>query len=109
MTEVTQTAAPARKAKNKGGRPKGAKTTKVNAEVALRSPEVQALIAEAVAMATADLTARLAKAREDAGTAPQSGDQALMRQLAMAIAEVSDPGNQRKRVAPEVMEARREG
>jgi len=108
MTEETH-AAPAKKAKNKGGRPKGARTTKVNAEVALRSPEVQALISEAVAMATADLTARLAAQREQHGTVEQSGDQALMRQLAMAIAEVSDPGNQRKRVSPEIMEARREG
>lgn len=109
MSPEAQVAAPAKKAKNKGGRPKGARTTKVNAEVALRSPEVQALIAEAVAMATADLTARLAAQREAHGTEPQSGDNALMRQLAMAIAEVSDPGNQRKRVSPEIMEARRAG
>jgi hypothetical protein len=109
MVEETQGAAPAKKAKNKGGRPKGARTTKVNAEVALRSPEVQALISEAVAMATADLTARLAAQREQHGTTEQPGDQSMMRQLAMAIAEVSDPGNQRKRVSPEIMEARREG
>src|SRR4051812_28573120 len=106
MSEEIQ--AVAKKAKNKGGRPKGARTTKVNAEVALRSPEVQALMAEAVAIATADLTARLAANRAQHGTDDQPGDQAMMRQLAMAIAEVSDPGNQRKRVAPEIMESRRE-
>lgn len=111
--DIQATAAPTRRAprKNLGGRPKGAKTTKVSAEVALRSPEVQKLIAEAtakaVAAATEDLLGKLAEARQAAGTAPQSGDQTLVRQLAMAIAEVSDPGNQRKRVSPEVMESRR--
>lgn len=109
MTEETQTTSPKRAAKNRGGRPRGAKTTKVSAEVALRSPEVQAYIGEIVAKATEELTAKLAAARETAGTMPQAGDQAMMRQLAMAIAEVSDPGNQRKRVSPEIMEARREG
>lgn len=115
MEQETQVATSPRKAsvKNKGGRPRGAKTTNISAEVALRSPEVQQLIADAtakaVAAATEDLLAKLAAKREAAGTEPQTGDQALMRQLAMAIAEVSDPGNQRKRVSPEVMEARREG
>jgi hypothetical protein len=93
--------------KNKGGRPKGARTTRVNPEVALRSPEVQALISEAVAMATAKLTADLAAARGRHGTEPQSGDAGMARQLALAIAEISDQGSNRKRVAPEVLEARR--
>ncbi len=94
--------------KNKGGRPKGARTQKVSAEVALRSPEVQALIADAVAHATAELTAKLAAKRAEHGTENGGGDQALMRGLALAIAEVSDQGSNRKRVAPAVLEARRE-
>ncbi len=93
--------------KNKGGRPKGARTQKVSAEVALRSPEVQALIADAVALATAELTAKLEAKRAEHGTEASGADQSLMRGLALAIAEVSDQGTNRKRVPPAVLEARR--
>ena len=107
MEEVQETVVPKRRAKNKGGRPRGAKTTNVSAEVALRSPEVQAMIAEAVAMATADLTARLAAKRAEAGSDSSPGDASVIRQLALSFAEIADQGSNRKRVAPEVMEHRR--
>jgi len=107
MTEENSVSAPAKKAKHAGGRPRGAKTTKVSAEVALRSPEVKALIAQAVEMATADLAAKLEAARAAAGTEAHTGDLSLVRQLALAIGEISDQGTNRKRVAPEVLESRR--
>jgi hypothetical protein len=76
---------------NKGGRPKGAKTKSVSPVVALQSPEVQKVIAEAVAKATAE----------------QPDDMSTMRKLALAIGEVADQGSNRKRISPEVMERRR--
>ncbi len=110
MQEETNTPVPARK-KHAGGRPRGAKTTKVSAEVALRSPEVQELIreatAKAVAQATEDLMAQMAAKRVSEGTEDGGGDRSLMRSLALAIAEVSDQGTNRKRVPPAVLEARR--
>lgn len=107
MTETTQVASAPKRAKNKGGRPRGAKTTNVSAEVALRSPEVKSLIEELVAKATAELTARLQEQRSTAGTKEAPSDQSLIRQLALNIAEISDQGSNRKRIAPEVMESRR--
>lgn len=107
MTEETAAAAPARK-KHAGGRPRGSKTTKVSAEVALRSPEVQAMIADAVTKATEDLVAKLAAKRAEQGTEDGGGDRTLARQIALAIGEVADQGTNRKRVPPQVLEARRQ-
>lgn len=82
------------------------------------TPEFKAAVAEAIAAATPSIAAEAAKAAvaqmssdlltrvkpQDAPGLTDSGG--LFERLALAIAEVSDQGTQRKRVAPEILAAR---
>jgi hypothetical protein len=74
------------------------------------TPEFQAAVAKAVEETMAKFTAKLGAARAEAGTSdvPGDKDQDFVRQLAMAIAEISDQGTHRKRVAPEILARRAE-
>ena len=82
---------------NKGGRPKLIETDEFKAAV---QAEVQALLPK--------LAAEIAAARSAAGTKEEAGDpdKNWMRELAMAMAEISDQGTNRKRVAPEILAKR---
>ena len=70
------------------------------------TPEFKTAVAEAAAKATAEAIAQLGKAGSLG--APGLGQDAteLFSRLALAIAEVSDQGTQRKRVAPEILAQR---
>lgn len=92
--------------KHAGGRPKGARTKNIDPTIALQSPEVQKVIAKAVEAATADLVAKLAAARAQHGTEGGADDNDWSRRLALSIAELSDQGQNRRRVPPEVLEKR---
>lgn len=83
------------------------------------TPEFKAAVAEAVAAATpaiAEAAARAAVAQvstellakvQQPAAAPGFGDaEGLFSKLALAIAEISDQGTQRKRVAPEILAQR---
>ncbi len=65
-------------------------------------PEFKAAVAEAAALVVQQMTA--------AGAVPQAqgneATQQLFSQMALSIAEISDQGTQRKRVAPEILAAR---
>lgn len=100
-----QETVPAAAPKNKGGRPKGARTKKL---VDLNSADGQAMISKLVDDRMESLVARLTAKREEAGTQDVGGDgdMKLMRHLAIAIAEISDQDGKKRRVAPEEMEAR---
>lgn len=67
-------------------------------------PEFQAAVAEAVAKSIPQIIAQL---QLDRGQPSTAADDGWMKQLAMQIAELSDQGSKRKKVAPEVMEFRR--
>ena len=70
---------------------------------------VSAALPAAVEAAVAKLSDELRALRQTAGTedaADAPGDTKWLRQLAMAIAEVSDQGTNRKRVAPEILAKR---
>ena len=113
MTEV-ENALPPAAARNKGGRPKGAKTkrrsrARVPAKALLENPKTRALIDKAVEEKFQALMATLGVKREAATEGEGSigdGDMRLVRQLAVAIGEVSDQGAKVKRVAPAELEAR---
>ncbi len=74
------------------------------------TPEFKAAIAEAtkqaLAMAREELLAEMKTAVASAAPAEEQGSMSLMRQMALAIAEISDQGTNRKRVAPEILAAR---
>lgn len=73
----------------------------------LSSPEGQKLIDQAVEAKFASMLAQFEDRRGTHGTGPVEGaDLSLIRQLAVAIGEVSDQGAKIKRVAPAEMEAR---
>jgi len=91
MDETATVAAP-EVVKKKGGRPRKADFRS--------TPEFR----EAVAAATAQVLAQMGK---DSPKEQQSGeDQDFVRRLALEIAELSDQGTNRKRVAPEILEQR---
>lgn len=84
--------------KNKGGRPKTTET-----------PEFKAAVDTAVQAAMAKFAEQLASARQSAGTGGTpavTGDQEFTRLLALSIAELTDQGTDRKRVAPEILAKR---
>lgn len=68
----------------------------------VETPEFKAALQEAVAQIVPDLLAQLSAARG----APASGDAAFADQIAMAIAQLTDQGTGRKRVAPEIIAQR---
>lgn len=73
------------------------------------TPEFKAAVAEAVGKLLPELAVQLAEARKAAGTsdaADVGGDMSWMRQLALTMAEISDQGTHRKRVAPELLAKR---
>ena len=118
MTDETKTPIPSltEKPKNKGGRPKGAKTKKRAAPVVnkalLNDPAVQNLINAAVGQKFDDLMAKLEANRDVAGTtatADEGGDMRIIRALASAITEIGDDGSRRApRITPEEKAARME-
>ena len=71
--------------------------------IATDSPEFQA----AVAKAAADAVREMLAATKSPTAGVDDATTAMLRQLALSIAEVSDQGTQRKRVAPEILEQRR--
>ncbi len=77
------------------------------------TPEFKAAIAEAtkqaLAMAREELLAEMKTAVATAAPVEEQGAQSLFRQMALAIAEISDQGTNRKRVAPEILAARDAG
>lgn len=75
------------------------------------TPEFKAALSVAVDSAMQKIVGQLATARAKSGTTdsdPADPDMKWMRQLAMAMAEISDQGTSRKRVAPEVLAKRAE-
>jgi len=66
--------------------------------------EFKAALAQAVQDAVPAIVAQIAQARGGGAEAP--GDMSFAQGLAMAIANLNDQGTGRKRVAPEVLEAR---
>lgn len=77
-------------AKDKGGRPRNP----VDMQKLASMPEVQALIAAAVDKAAADILAQLNEKRVEAGVSvtPAPGDDAWANRLALALAQVANPG-----------------
>ena len=80
-------------------------------EPVVRLADVQALLADALAKQAAEFQVMLAETREQSvateqPTLPAPTDADFARQLALAIAQISDQGTNRKRVAPEVLEQR---
>lgn len=73
-----------------------------------QTPEFQRVLNAAVSKAVAGIRDELAAARAQAGSSStdEQGDMRLARTLALAIAEISDQGTSRKRVAPEVLAKR---
>lgn len=97
--------------RRKGGRPSNAQKAAATAASFKDSPEFR----EAVAVATAEASARvrdevlsLLKAGAVSTENVDAGSAGMFRQMALAIAEISDQGTSRKRVAPEVMEQRKQ-
>lgn len=82
------------------------------------SPEFKKAVADAIAAALPDaiknavtasqteLLAKLKQPKEEAAAAAPSDGGDFVERLAMAIAEISDQGTSRKRVAPEILAAR---
>lgn len=74
------------------------------------TPEFKAAVAAAVAVAVPEVAARavaeLAKHGAPVGAGIDPDATGLMEKLALAIAEISDQGTKRKRVAPEILAAR---
>lgn len=70
------------------------------------SPEFQAAVSAQVSAALENLLPKLAEARATAGTAPETGDRTLMRELAMSLAELTNQGSGRVKVSPEVLQKR---
>ncbi len=66
------------------------------------TPEFQAAVAAAAAKAVGELLAKMPVAASDS----TGSNQDFARQMALAIAEISDQGTQRKRVAPEILAQR---
>ena len=78
---------------------------------ALAMPEVKAAMAEAAAIAASTAaenvrTELLATVKQAPDINALTGAGGIFGQLALAIAEISDQGSQRKRVAPEILSAR---
>jgi hypothetical protein len=69
-----------------------------------KTPEFAAAVAEASAKAVAEILAKM----QPAGQAATAGDQNFAEMLAMSIAQLTDQGTGRKRLAPEVLRARAE-
>lgn len=70
-------------------------------------PEFKAAVQEAVLAMVPALLTQLGEARGEApDTAKSNDDKAFAEKLAMAISELTDQGTGRKRVAPEIIEAR---
>lgn len=102
MTEPTETAP---KPKRKAGRPPRPPIT----ETAEFKLAIAAATAEATRQAMDQVRAELAAAIASKAPTGDSGSATgLMGQLALAIAEISDQGTSRKRVAPEILAARAE-
>ena len=70
------------------------------------TPEFKAAVAEAAAKAAADAIAQLTKAGSLGAGALGDDATALFSKMALAIAEISDQGSNRKRVAPEILAQR---
>jgi hypothetical protein len=82
-----------------------------SAEVITESPEFKAKVAEAAAEAVKGILGTLQLGRESHGTADApaaSIDNKFAEGLAMALAQLTDQGTGRKRVAPELMRKRAE-
>jgi hypothetical protein len=69
------------------------------------APDFEAAVAAAVDARMEAFFERIAK-QQGAAPAAEGDAQTLFRQMALAIAEISDQGSNRKRVAPEVLAAR---
>ena len=73
----------------------------------VETPEFQAAVAAAASKAVEDILAKIeAAAAANRVSAPQQDNVGLAEALAMSIAEISDQGTNRKRVAPEVLQQR---
>ena len=70
------------------------------------TPEFKIAVQAAVNDAMAQILPALAKVTPAPAGAPADDVQAMFRQMALAIAEVSDQGTNRKRVAPEILASR---
>lgn len=96
MTDQTE------KPKNRGGRPRK--------PIDVTQPDIAAAIDAAVDKHVAALVDKIAAARgtEASVVTANDGDMKWMRQLALAIGEISDQGTSRKRIAPEILAKRAE-
>jgi hypothetical protein len=72
------------------------------------TPEFKRALAAAVAGVTAQIREELVASLKETGSTPAADDQTrqLFSQMALAIAEISDQGTNRKRVAPEILAQR---
>lgn len=71
-----------------------------------QTPEFQAAVSASVASALESLLPKLTEVRATAGTAPQGDDRALMRELALSLAELTNQGSGKVKVSPEVLQKR---
>lgn len=70
------------------------------------TPEFKAAVAKAASDALAELLPSLKEARKQQGTEDEGSDPTWMRALAMEISQLTDQGTGRRRVAPEILQAR---
>jgi len=71
-----------------------------------QSPEFKAAVAAAASEAAATILKQLQSETVSSAPTPQGSDHAFAQNLAMAIAQLNDQGSGKKRVAPEVVQAR---
>ena len=71
-----------------------------------QTPEFKSAVAEAAAKAASEAIAQLTKAGSLGAGALNEDATALFSKMALAIAEISDQGSNRKRVAPEILAQR---
>ncbi len=73
------------------------------------TPEFREALAEGIKRATGEILAQVQKVAATPGdVAPQGGEKNFAEMLAMAIAQLTDQGTGRQRVAPEIIRARTE-
>lgn len=75
-----------------------------------QSPEFRAAVKAAANEAVQGLAAQLHAAREEAGTAPQDGDRALINELVVALAQLTDQGvgKYQRKTDPAILSQRQE-